>query len=95
MVVDTPQYPHVGFFPALPLAKNIALGDWIIGTPSRDGAWRSDRFKSLSETLGASFEKIGFKNAAMFWHRDLGFDGTRPSNDEIGAIQAAARKVSK
>lgn len=83
-MVDTPQYPHVGFFPALPLAKNIELGDWIIGKPPQNVAWRSDRFKSLSETLVASFEKIGFKNAAMFWHRDRGFDGTRPSDNEIG-----------
>lgn len=90
-MVDTPKYPHFGFFPALPLAKNIELRDWIIGTPPKDVAWRSDRFKLLSETLVASFEKTGFRNAALLWHRERGFDGTRPSDDEIGAIQAAIR----
>jgi hypothetical protein len=87
----TPQYPHFGFFPALPFAKNIALGDWLVGNPPADVAWRSERFKSLAELLMASFEKIGFKNGARLWHRERGFDGALPTNEEISAIQAAIR----
>lgn len=39
--------PFLSFFPALPLAKILRLGDWCIGTPGADVPWRSARFKEL------------------------------------------------
>src|SRR4051812_49061980 len=90
-MVATSNYPHIGFFPALPLANNLELGNWLVGTPPPNVVWRSDRFKTLAESLLGSFRKLGFKNAAMLWHRDRGFDGVLPSPQEVGAIQASVR----
>ncbi len=81
--------PHISFFPALPLAKNIELGQWVVGTPPDETKWASGRFRELSLKLIRSFEKRGFKDGALIWHRDRGFDGSKPSDDEIQAIRAA------
>jgi len=80
---------HVGFFPALPLARNLELGEWIAGTPPPETLWAPGRFRELSETLIRSFEKRGFKGGALLWHRERGFDGSLPSDEEITAIRAA------
>jgi hypothetical protein len=81
--------PHVSFFPALPLAKTIELGEWMVGTPPADTQWAPGRFRELSEKLIESFEKRGFKDGALMWHRDRGFDGSLPADEEIQAIRAA------
>jgi hypothetical protein len=73
------------------MADSLELGEWRIGKPPQGGAWRSPRFKSLAESLVKSFEKLGFRDIAMFWHRDRGFDGTIPRDAEIRAIQASVR----
>ncbi len=83
------QNPHISFLPALPLAKNIELGEWIVGTPPVDTPWAPGRFRQLAEALIRSFEKRGFKDGALMWHRDRGFDGSLPSDEEIQAIRAA------
>ena len=80
---------YVGFFPALPLAKNIELEEWVVGTAPADTQWASSRFRELSETLVRSFGKLGFSGGAMLWHRDRGFDGSKPSDNLIAAIHAA------
>lgn len=80
---------YVGFFPALPLDKNIELDEWVVGTPPPGTPWVSSRFRELSETLARSFQKLGFKGGAMLWHRDRGFDGSKPSDNLIAAIHAA------
>jgi hypothetical protein len=80
---------HVGLFPALPLSRNIALGEWIVGTPPAAISWASVRFRELSETLIRSFETDGFKGGALLWHRDRGFDGSKPTDEDIAAIRAA------
>jgi hypothetical protein len=80
---------YVGFFPALPLARNLELGEWVVGTPEDNTPWASRRFRDLSESLVRSFEKVRFKGGAMLWHRDRGFDGSKPSDEEIQAIRAA------
>ncbi len=80
---------YVGFFPALPLDKNLELGEWVVGTPPAATPWASDRFRELSESLIRSFKKRDFEGGAMLWHRDRGFDGSKPTNEEIGAIRAA------
>jgi hypothetical protein len=81
--------PHISFFPALPLAKNLELGEWVIGTPPAETRWAPGRFRELSLALVRSFEKRGFKNGALMWHRHLGFDGSLPTDEEIQAIRAA------
>ena len=83
------EHRHVAFFPALPLRKNIELGEWMIGTPSDNVAWASDRFRDLSTTLVRSYEKLGFTGGAMLWHRFHGFDGSKPTDDDIAAIRTA------
>jgi len=80
---------YIGVFPALPLDRNLEFGEWIVGTPPPDSLWASPRFRELSEMLFRSFEKRGFTGGAWLWHRERGFDGSRPSDDEIGAIGAA------
>ena len=86
----TQSEPHyVGFFPALPLDKNLELGDWVVGTPPTATPWVSRRFRDLSESLVRSFEKEGFNGGAMLWHRERGFDGSKPSDNLIKAIHAA------
>lgn len=88
--ITTPSKPrYVGFFPALPLDKNLELGDWVVGTPPAATPWVSQRFRDLSESLLRSFETLGFKGAAMLWHRDRGFDGSKPPDDVSLAIHAA------
>src|SRR5262245_22779671 len=54
------NYPCIGFFPALPLGRNLDLGDWIVGPRPPDTPWRSVRFKGLVETLLASFASNEF-----------------------------------
>src|SRR6267143_2396747 len=83
------RLPCIGVLPALPLAKNLELGDWIVGTPSEDVTWRSSAFKELVERLVSSFEKEGFKGGSLLWHRTCGFDGTPPPDDELAAIRGA------
>jgi hypothetical protein len=90
-MIDTSMASYVGFFPALPMTDSMELGEWCIGRPPQRVAWRSARFKSLAESLVKSFEKSGFRDIAMFWHRDRGFDGTIPSDAEIRAIQTGVR----
>lgn len=82
-------HPHVGFFPALPLEKTLALGEWMVGTPPADTPWRSPRFRELVETLLSSFRLLEFQAGSMLWHRERGFDGSAPSGDEMAAIRAS------
>jgi hypothetical protein len=85
----TAPHPFFSFFPALPIEKTVSLGDWSVGCPSADVAWRSSGFRELAEKLLASFHELNFKNGALLWHKGRGFDGSRPSSAEIGAIRAA------
>lgn len=80
---------HIGLFPALPLARNLELGEWIAGTPPSEISWALGRFRELSETLMGSFANRGFKGGALLWHRDRGFDGSLPADEDIAAIRAA------
>ncbi|HXJ19556.1 MAG TPA: hypothetical protein VMT03_04920 [Polyangia bacterium] len=80
---------YVGFFPALPLEKNIELGEWIVGSPPETTPWASRRFRDLSESLVRSFGRVGIKGGAMLWHRERGFDGSKPPDDVSRAIHAA------
>jgi hypothetical protein len=50
---------------------------------------QESRFRELSEILLRSFESRGFKGGALLWHRDRGFDGSLPPDDDIAAIWAA------
>jgi hypothetical protein len=85
----TAPHPFFSFFPALPLEKTASLGDWNVGVPPADVTWCSPRFRELAEKLLASFHELKFKDGALLWHRERGFDGSRPSDKEIGAIRAA------
>lgn len=79
----------IGFFPALPPDRNLELGEWVVGEPPADTRWAPGRFRELSETLIRSFETRGFADGALLWHRDRGFDGSRPTNEDIAGIRAA------
>ena len=83
------QQRYVAFFPALPLEKNIELGDWVVGTPPDATPWASRRFRDLSESLVRSFGQTGFTGGAMLWHRVRGFDGSKPPDEVCQAIHAA------
>lgn len=85
----TSTHPYVGFFPGLPLARNLNFGDWFVGTPSSEVPWRSDRLKKLTLDLLGDFDKSGFKQGALLWHREKGFDGVLPPADTCAAIWAA------
>jgi hypothetical protein len=88
------QHPYVGFFPALPLRKQIELGEWIVGRPPTTVPWHSPRFKELLGKLLSSFETDKderFQGGALLWRKTSGFDGNRPSDAEFVAIQAAVR----
>jgi hypothetical protein len=87
--MTNPQHPYFSFFPALPLFRNLQLGDWRIGRPEADVIWRSSRFKELALTHLKAFAKEGFKDGAMMWHRERGFDGSMPEPHVWSAIQAA------
>ena len=80
--------PFLSFFPALPLAKTLHLGDWCIGTPGADVPWRSARFKELVHAHVASFAKEGFKDGAWMWHHARGFDGSMPEPEVWAALRA-------
>jgi|SRR5215471_7836153 len=54
------EHPCIGFFPALPLQNNLDLGDWVVGSPSEDTPWRSERFKELVDKLLGSFTSDEF-----------------------------------
>ena len=84
-----PDRRAIGFFPAVPLAKNLELGEWVVGSPPPETEWAPGRFRELSESLIRSFEKRGFTGGAWLWHRERGFDGSTPSDEDIGAIRAA------
>lgn len=80
---------HIGIFPALPLEKNVEIGEWIVGTAPTETLWATERFKELSLAFYRSFEGAGFKGGAMLWHRDRGFDGSHPEGQELGALAQA------
>lgn len=82
-------HPFFSFFPALPLSKTLRLGDWSIGKPSPDVAWRSPRFKELALKHLDAFAKEGFKDGALMWHQDRGFDGSMPEPAIWTAIKAS------
>jgi len=81
--------PFFSFFPALPISKTLQLGDWCIGYPATDVAWHSTRFKELALTHMNTFEKQGFKQGALMWHRTHGFDGSMPDERTWAAIRAS------
>lgn len=81
-------YPYFSFFPALPLSKGIRLGDWCIGKPSEQVQWRSQRFKELALAYVAAFINKGFKDGALMWHYQRGFDGSMPEPQVWSAIRA-------
>jgi hypothetical protein len=85
--------PCIGFFPALPLAETakLDLGEWVVGRPPSDMAWRSERFRELVEKLIGSFTGDGFASPALLWQRERGLDGQPPSPADYEAIQAAVR----
>ena len=87
----TVDHPYVCFFPALPLANSLALGEWRVGTPPTGIHWRSDRFKELVEALLGSFASDGFKEPAVTWHEQRGMSGERSSDEVLEALQAAVR----
>jgi hypothetical protein len=81
-------YGSFGFFPALPLQNELALGDWVVGSPPANVRWDSSEFQTLSTSLYDSFAPR-FTGGAKLWHRDEGFNGTAPDLDVLRAIQAA------
>lgn len=83
--------PVVGLFPALPLKRNLDLGEWLIGTPSPDLIWRSNQLRERFSELLQSFERHGFKNGSVLWHRDRGIDGQPPTIEAARAIWLATR----
>ena len=85
------KLPEVAFFPALRLAGNVRLGEWIVGTPPADVLWRSPRFKELARSLLSSFADRGFHNAALVWHRERGVDGVALNEKIALAVEKATR----
>lgn len=85
------QHPILSFFPAIQLARNIELGEWAIGAPAETVAWRPEPFRELARTLLESAVRREFRHPALLWHRERGFDGSVPTDDEARAIQAAVR----
>lgn len=85
------MYPFLNFFPAVQLARNLELGEWTVGTPDENVAWRAGPFRELATKLLEASEPKEFKKPALVWHRERGFDGTYPSDDVARAIQAALR----
>lgn len=84
-------YRKLCFFPALPLSKNVQLGDWIVGAPPDDTKWATIRFKELSELALSAFDRLGFRRPSLMWHSKNGFDGEMPQLEECGAIQSSVR----
>jgi hypothetical protein len=91
--MSSPMHPYFSFFPALPLSRNIELGDWVVGSFPDEVVWRSPAFKELVEKLLNSFATGDprFEGGAVMWSKSRGFDGSRPSNEAFTAIQAAVR----
>ena len=89
------KLPTIGFFPALPLGRELELGEWMVGTPPDEVAWHSSRFKELVSTLLTSFAQNDsgerFIGGALLWRKPSGFDGEPPTREEFSAIQAAVR----
>lgn len=85
--MTTTPSPFFSFFPALPLSKSLRLGDWCIGSPADDVNWRSPRFKELALAHLKTFDNLGFKQGALMWHHDRGFDGSMPDADVWAAIR--------
>ncbi|HEY6722628.1 MAG TPA: hypothetical protein VI197_01315 [Polyangiaceae bacterium] len=88
---DGTRYPILSFFPAVQFARNLELGEWVIGTPPSTTAWRPPPFRELATALLESSERSEFKKPALLWHREHGFDGSAPEDAEVRAIQAAVR----
>ena len=91
--MSSSTHPYFSFFPALPLSRDIELGNWLVGSFPDPVAWRSPAFKELVEKLLNSFATGDprFEGGAVMWHKSRGFDGIPPSGDEFKAIQAAIR----
>ena len=85
--MSEPRY--FGFFPALPVRRNLELGEWIVGSPPPALAWAPGKFRELSVAFYKSFEKSDLRGGALLWHKDRGFDGSKPSDPELAAIRAA------
>jgi hypothetical protein len=45
------QLPVIGYFAALPLRKNLTLGDWVVGPDFAEVPWLSDGFKRFAEAV--------------------------------------------
>jgi Apea-like HEPN len=82
------RLPYFSFLPFLPLSNTIPLGEWNIGVPDSGVSWCTPRFKELANTHLASFEKLGFPRGALMWHRERGFDGSKPDDKTLAAIRA-------
>ncbi len=84
-------HPLFVFFPALPLARTLDFGEWLVGHPTYEVAWRPDPFRARAQALRASFssQTRSFREGAVLWHRDRGVDGTAPSADALRSIHAA------
>jgi len=84
-------YPFLNFFPAVQLARNLELGEWIVGTPDETVIWRAEPFRELANMLFEASEPKEFKKPALVWHRERGFDGSYPPDEVARAIQSAVR----
>ena len=91
-MVATIKHPHVGFFPALPLANNLELGDWMVGTPPANVVWRSDRFKA-GVALAGVYDWIygyGLKSQA-----ELLIEGIRSGTLEAQIVESGQIRLGK
>lgn len=83
------NFPYLSFFPSLPLSNNLNLGEWSIGRPDKDIPWKSQRFRDLASAHLESFAQRGFRDGALMWHSERGFDGSKPDEEIWSAIHAA------
>ena len=87
------EHPVVIAFPFLPLAEPIKFGKWWLGPANQfDGPWANEPLQEVGYKFLRSFRDARgsvIDNPAVLASQDEGINGSRPSNNERGALRRA------
>jgi hypothetical protein len=86
------SHPHLAFCPYLPMADVIQFADWEFGpSVAFETRWADERFKYEAKRFMGKFVDPSGEHIepTLLCRRGGLIDGALPSNEEIGAVEAA------